>query len=386
MQRGLINLIVVLVIVISVFIVGGVVFWKSHDGLNMKMEKACTLEAKICPDGSSVGRSGPNCEFAACPSASPSPSADLSNWKVYTSKKYSYSVKYPSDWFVDVLDKKPEAQSDNFQIRKEYPNSDEGYAVTIKVLSSSQNLASWVANNVVDPAQNDYLQKGIDQKIDEQTKYVGDYQIISVRHAFLPAANDSIHYYFSSIGKIVDVGLSPFNDETKYPSEKVNLNILENMIGTFQFPVDTTGWKTFTSNKYGFSIMYPSDWIAEDHSNEPVSTPNFGAKPIAAIYPPNTKTVYRPFVSISAYDANAYASSKDFVQKQYKDEPFKTLTPPSSLKNLDAMEIDGLPGGGDPGPELVVRSKSGVIDFFTELHGDLGDNLANQIFSTIKFN
>ena len=30
---------------------------------------ACTLEAKICPDGSAVGRTGPNCEFAACPSA-----------------------------------------------------------------------------------------------------------------------------------------------------------------------------------------------------------------------------------------------------------------------------------------------------------------------------
>jgi len=28
---------------------------------------ACTMEAKLCPDGSSVGRSGPNCEFAACP-------------------------------------------------------------------------------------------------------------------------------------------------------------------------------------------------------------------------------------------------------------------------------------------------------------------------------
>lgn len=28
---------------------------------------ACTMEAKICPDGSSVGRTGPNCEFAPCP-------------------------------------------------------------------------------------------------------------------------------------------------------------------------------------------------------------------------------------------------------------------------------------------------------------------------------
>ena len=30
---------------------------------------ACTMEAKICPDGSAVGRTGPNCEFLACPSS-----------------------------------------------------------------------------------------------------------------------------------------------------------------------------------------------------------------------------------------------------------------------------------------------------------------------------
>lgn len=30
---------------------------------------ACTTEAKICPDGSGVGRTGPNCEFTPCPEA-----------------------------------------------------------------------------------------------------------------------------------------------------------------------------------------------------------------------------------------------------------------------------------------------------------------------------
>ncbi len=28
---------------------------------------ACTMEAKICPDGTAVGRAGPYCEFARCP-------------------------------------------------------------------------------------------------------------------------------------------------------------------------------------------------------------------------------------------------------------------------------------------------------------------------------
>jgi putative hemolysin len=37
---------------------------------------ACTEEAKLCPDGSAVGRVGPNCEFAACPVGTPNPSIE----------------------------------------------------------------------------------------------------------------------------------------------------------------------------------------------------------------------------------------------------------------------------------------------------------------------
>jgi hypothetical protein len=35
---------------------------------------ACTMDAKICPDGSAVGRTGPNCEFALCVAAAAPPS------------------------------------------------------------------------------------------------------------------------------------------------------------------------------------------------------------------------------------------------------------------------------------------------------------------------
>jgi copper homeostasis protein (lipoprotein) len=33
--------------------------------------RACTMEAKLCDDGTAVGRSGPQCEFAACPAVKP---------------------------------------------------------------------------------------------------------------------------------------------------------------------------------------------------------------------------------------------------------------------------------------------------------------------------
>lgn len=40
-------------------------------------EQMCTMEAKLCPDGSAVGRSGPNCEFSPCPLVSKSPTTDF---------------------------------------------------------------------------------------------------------------------------------------------------------------------------------------------------------------------------------------------------------------------------------------------------------------------
>lgn len=34
---------------------------------------ACTADAKLCPDGSAVGRVGPSCEFAPCPGTTGTP-------------------------------------------------------------------------------------------------------------------------------------------------------------------------------------------------------------------------------------------------------------------------------------------------------------------------
>ena len=59
---------VIALLAIAAYVVGAMFFSPKSTS-----PKACTAEAKICPDGSSVGRTGPNCEFAACPSAVPSP-------------------------------------------------------------------------------------------------------------------------------------------------------------------------------------------------------------------------------------------------------------------------------------------------------------------------
>ncbi|MES2135061.1 MAG: hypothetical protein V4449_02385 [Patescibacteria group bacterium] len=49
-------------------IIGGGV-WYYNDAQKTPSVIGCTMEAKICPDGSAVGRTGPQCEFSACPEA-----------------------------------------------------------------------------------------------------------------------------------------------------------------------------------------------------------------------------------------------------------------------------------------------------------------------------
>lgn len=48
----------------------------------------CTEEAKLCPDGSAVGRTGPQCEFEACPSAS---GTQAVKEFIVTGKNFSFS-------------------------------------------------------------------------------------------------------------------------------------------------------------------------------------------------------------------------------------------------------------------------------------------------------
>lgn len=63
--------ILILIAIISLLVIGNALYayLNNMDGNAPKVNPpvACTDEAKICPDGSAVGRTGPFCEFAFCP-------------------------------------------------------------------------------------------------------------------------------------------------------------------------------------------------------------------------------------------------------------------------------------------------------------------------------
>lgn len=63
------NKVKILSVIILVIIISSFVYLKQSkkESNNTSKVVICTMDAKLCPDGSSVGRVGPDCEFAKCP-------------------------------------------------------------------------------------------------------------------------------------------------------------------------------------------------------------------------------------------------------------------------------------------------------------------------------
>ncbi|MDP1993666.1 MAG: hypothetical protein Q8K40_00315 [Ignavibacteria bacterium] len=93
-KKGISTLIGIIIIIAVAVVAFGGVFVYQYFVTQQVEPTACTKEAKVCLDGSTVGRTGPNCEFAQCP-ATPNQTA---GWKTYEDANRDFWIKYPSLW------------------------------------------------------------------------------------------------------------------------------------------------------------------------------------------------------------------------------------------------------------------------------------------------
>jgi len=60
---------------------------------------ACTMDAKVCPDGSYVGRIPPDCAFAPCPKEVFGPTS----WLTFEDKEQNISFSYPKSFTTNYM-------------------------------------------------------------------------------------------------------------------------------------------------------------------------------------------------------------------------------------------------------------------------------------------
>ena len=82
-----------LLIIFSVILFAGIIYLV-FGIVDRNEQSICTMEVKICPDGSFVGRIGPDCEFAECP---------LGNNQTEESTSSSFGNDYMEKSITDYL-------------------------------------------------------------------------------------------------------------------------------------------------------------------------------------------------------------------------------------------------------------------------------------------
>ena len=81
----------VLIGVLAIIVIIGVLFFLNKKEVVSPTDAVfCTQEAKLCSDGSYVGRTGPQCEFTKC--------SELSLEITYTNTEYGFSFSLPASW------------------------------------------------------------------------------------------------------------------------------------------------------------------------------------------------------------------------------------------------------------------------------------------------
>lgn len=99
-EKGLAPIVIMMpVAVVVIFCIAGFLAWQQYRTLPAPEPVFCTQDAKQCPDGSYVGRTGPNCEFAVCPVQNTN--SVTTDWKTYQNDVYPISFNYPGNWVVE---------------------------------------------------------------------------------------------------------------------------------------------------------------------------------------------------------------------------------------------------------------------------------------------
>lgn len=215
--------------------------WSTNPAANTNEPVVCTDDAKLCPDGSYVGRTGPNCEFTACPETNTnvtvntnsgtntnSTTDETTDWKTYTDNVNNFSIKYPPTWSY-----RQSEEIANTSVTFTKPGSDIIQpAISIRPMTVEQ-LKTELRQNLATIGGSISTQVG---------------GVTANGFTYTGAIGADYDYYYVVKG-----------ENTFFFFSKKNDIEWQRALTTFSFTDSTADWKTYTSSQFGFSFRYPSN-------------------------------------------------------------------------------------------------------------------------------
>ena len=321
------------------------------DRSNSSLPIACPADAKLCPDGSAVGRTGPKCEFQPC---------SQTVGKTYDNQKNSYQFNYPSNMII---------AGDQDRIDLITPTGNHIY-LTIDS-DSSPTIEQYLAK--VDKISQTAWENSPSVKVKSTKKTViNGLNCIQRVEDDLSAGIEVTNTYFKSGTNIVISTYSAIPGNESTSDEQTYSQILS----TFKFigktQTTTSSWKTYTNEIYNYSINYPSNFsykTCEDcnpsqlevsfSNNE--QTINF----VISYSAQSTLCANNPSPCIPTKDLQTVIIGKTYIPEQYYIDYYKNY-----IFKIEDIFLNGKPS--QIGIQGSYKAKADSM-------------LINQILSTFKF-
>ncbi len=338
---------------------------------------ACTQEAKLCPDGSAVGRTGPNCEFAECPGTNGNANSSLNEnsstnanasdptagWRTYTNSTYGYSIKYSPDLTaggtssdttfqrgdetgpirrVSILSL---TQSNHTGLEQsEFSGNDGWYAWALAGFPSSGYRAAKYSTNV-------------------RSETYGDHTFTVTNYDPASSWGGAPMYYLvknETVFLIID------------QAGAVDQQVTKTMLATLTLTDPTAGWKTYTNSTYGYGIRYPSNW--------PLDSKNIAAVVIGTVpFEPGPGSL-----GVNVYLSKTVAQRLKELKTNYLDGCTAETSVQVSGSVGTALQCRGA-FAGEPHEFTLVAQGSNAYEI-TYISGSTAtDPTMKQVLSTFRF-
>jgi len=181
-------------------------------------------------------------------------SENISSWKIYSDNKIGFEFQIPPDSMIDPQD----ASRINFKVIS-------GTTLSEKYLlvQTTENTGSCEKNA-----------SGIIQKKEAVAIHGLQFTKYTASDAAMGNVYKTTAFITEKYGKCIILSFvfhsvnpgmlnnppPPFDSEEEY-------KVVEQVLNTFGFTFDTSNWKTYRDEKYGFELQYPPDWHIEERSS-----------------------------------------------------------------------------------------------------------------------
>ncbi|TAK95837.1 hypothetical protein EPO05_02995 [Patescibacteria group bacterium] len=269
------------VLLLSLVVLVAVIAWQENRLINVEtvpfsmlptQPKACTEDAKICSDGSAVGRTGPNCEFAECPKT--------------TGLADKLIVSSPGI----------------------------GAAISSPVVVTGRARGTW------------FFEGSFPVEVhDSNGKLIG-----SAPAQFVPKSAEDTWMTTEFVDFRGEVKFSqPTTSEGYLLFKKDNPSDNRALDESFKLPVkfgkadDVSAWKTYRNKKYGFEFIYPAGWEAPE-----IKSPCCGMRFESAVAFRKSRTLEE---NSSGFDVKIY-KGLGLDDQRFTDEIASTGDEPTSCE------------------------------------------------------